>query len=797
MQKKTLYQKAIEFSLKRSLFVIIVTLFITLFFLFFAVQIKLNPDFNSLLPDDDQSNIDFIELYNNGEFTDNFIVMLTGTNLYSPECLTQMQIIVEKIEAYENIGKGIHPFSFITAIKKDSRLSVVPINIRKPGETWSQQDADLLKEKLLHDDIAKNLFISKDGTSVLLYFPAKILTDDNSTQMQELKKIVEPLKQFAEVSFNGGILFTDRIMYYLQKDLILLLSLCFLIIMLIYYLSFHAKRAVFLPMSVVVFGTIWCLGIVSLLGFKLTIINVITPVLVLTLGSSYSIHLLNEYYRTHPNKIENDKDDWIKDAVSHISRTIIIAGATTIAGFLSLLITRIPEFRQFGISTSIGIFSCVILTLFYLPAVLSRLPNPKKYYYKMLFKGRFAQLIKRIAGFVVKRWVYILLIFCVTIVAFIYAYPKVEFETSYVQYFPKDDDAITGLKKMVDEIGGMDAIYVTVDAPEGSDRFFLNPEILRKVDKFETEMRNNVPEITHVLSFSAYVRFFNRIMNDNDEIPETAGLIMLISRYIGLISQKSIGNSDLELLVDSDANRVTIAFRYANQSKSKLADLQDSQAVIDAIGDFAFYLPSDCNITIWGQSKRFISLSKLIESDQRNSTVLSLFIVFIIAGITFKSAKYGLLALIPIVFGIMTNFIFMFILNIPFDMVTIAFASVTVGVGIDDAVHFILRFKSLYTNRSGSLLPMVKRTIELTGRPIILTTISIIGGVLVLTLASFIPIRYFGLLISLALLNTLLATLFILPSGIILWIGTQRAIAKRRVRNRARKFPLQDKSKQS
>lgn len=784
--KKNIYTQAIEFAFKHSLLVIIVTCLTTIFFLYFAVQIKFNPDFNSLLPADDQSNIDFIELYNNGDFTDNFIVMLTGDDLYSPECLTQMQIVVDKIEAYENIGNGIHPFSFITASKKGSRLSVNPINIKKIGETWDQQDADLLKMKLTNDEIAKNLFVSGDGTSILLYFPAIVLTDDNSAQMLELKEIVEPLKQFAEVSLNGGILFTDSIMFYLQKDLILLLVLCFFIIMLIYYLSFHSKRAVILPMTVVVFGTIWCLGIVSILGYDLTIINIITPVLVLTLGSSYSIHLLNEYYRTHPNKLGNGGKKWIVDAVSHISRTVIIAGITTIAGFLSLLITRIPEFRQFGVSTSIGILSSVILTLFYLPAVLCRLPNPKEHYYKLLFKGRISQILKVLAGFVVRRWAFILLFFCITIAAFIYAYPQVEFETSYVQYFPEEDDAITGLKKMVDRIGGMDAIYITVDAPEDAERYFLDPDILKVVDKFETEMRNNVPEITHILSFSTYVKFFNSIMNDSSEIPETKGLIMLLSRYMGLISQNSIGNSDLELLIDSDANRITIAFRYTNQGKSQLADLQDSQAVINAIENYTVYLPTDCTYTIWGQSKRFIALSELIESDQRNSTILSLLVVFIIAWITFKSAKYGFLSLFPIIFGIMTNFIFMFLLNIPFDMVTIAFASVTVGVGIDDAVHFILRFKSLYFYRSGSLLPAVKRTIELTGRPIMLTTFSIIGGVLVLTMASFVPIRYFGVLISLALFNTLLATLFILPSGLILWIGTQRAIEKRKIRKRAR-----------
>jgi predicted RND superfamily exporter protein len=191
------------------------------------------------------------------------------------------------------------------------------------------------------------------------------------------------------------------------------------------------------------------------------------------------------------------------------------------------------------------------------------------------------------------------------------------------------------------------------------------------------------------------------------------------------------------------------------------------------------YIPEEAQYTIWGQVNRMVALNNLIEQDQRQSTALSILIVLILAWITFSSFKFGLLALLPILYGIMSNYIFMYIFNIPFDMVTIAFSSVTVGVGIDDAIHFIIRFRSIYNYRPGNLIPAVKRTIELTGRPIILTTVAIIAGLLVLTMASFVPIQYFGLLISIALLNTLLATLFILPSALIFWIGAERFFMKR------------------
>jgi predicted RND superfamily exporter protein len=376
-----------------------------------------------------------------------------------------------------------------------------------------------------------------------------------------------------------------------------------------------------------------------------------------------------------------------------------------------------------------------------------------------------------------------LIIFALSAAGFVYSFPRVLFDTSFMKYYPKNEAAIVNLKEIVNDIGGVDAVNITIEAPEDSNRYFIDTDVLKQVAAFEDAVISGTPEITHILSFPQYIQFFNDISSGESRIPDTPGVVMLLSRYFSLLSEYGMGSADMQALISDDYNTITISVRFAHVEKNQLTDLKLTNRIIDELHQYAReYLPEEAEFTIWGQVNRMLALNNLIERDQQQSTVISLLIVLLLAWITFSSFKYGVLALLPILFGIMSNYIFMYVFSIPFDMVTIAFSSVTVGVGIDDAIHYIIRFKSIYNHRPGNLKPAVKRTIELTGRPIILTTVAIIAGLLVLTMASFVPITYFGLLISIALLNTLLATLFILPSALIFWIGTERFFRKRLAR---------------
>ncbi len=763
MNGKNFYYNIVKFSQRHSKAVIITTILITILMAISMSNIRVNADYSTLLGDDEASK-NYEELNANKDASDDIIITIKGSNLYEPEVLTAIEMAMHEIESFENVVVGSHPFSMVTAEKKSGRLVIVPINPHTGDEPWTDAEASLFKDRLLNDTIAKNLVVSEDGEMMLFFFPMRSLGDGNSDQYAAVKRLVAPIEEYAEVSINGGLAITESVTNYLIRDLFTLLSISFIVIMLVYYLSFRAKRSVFLPLSVVMMGVIWCLGIMSLLGYDLTIFNIVTPPLVLTLGSSYSIHLLNEYYRSHRETEDDNDKEWIAGAVFHINKTIVLACVTSVAGFLSLLVTEIEQFQEFGVSTAIGITVCAILTLFYLPAALHQLPNPSKSQMKLVREGGVTKVVSRIGDIVISHWKVILLAFLVLIVGFLFAFPKVEFETNYTKYFQEDDPIVVSSKDYIAHVGGVDLLYVTLKAPEGVDDYFMNPDVLRSVDAFEQSTCAITDDITHKMSFSGYVKFLDGVMDGEENIPESPGLIMLLSRYLSLITGMDENNNEMKMLISEDHNQMTIAFRYRDTQNMATIGLENTLSVIAAIDESALLLPGDVEVVTWGNGLRYLSLSDKIQSDQRRSTLASIIVVFLITALTFRSIGFGFFSIIPIAVGIMANYIFMVSFNIPFDMITMGFSSVTVGVGIDDAIHFIIRFKEIEGKSSDSLKQNIKDTIIQTGRPITLTSVSIIAGLMVLSFASFMPVRFFGILISIALFNTLLATLFILPA---------------------------------
>jgi len=150
------------------------------------------------------------------------------------------------------------------------------------------------------------------------------------------------------------------------------LVLSVIVILAILYLSFRSLRSLGLPLIVVGLGTLWAMGTMHLLGFELTVVSIMVPPLVLTLGSAYSIHILNQYYREA--RVKGEDKAWIAQSVGHINQTILLAALTTIIGFSSLASANLSQIKEFRLATSIGVVYCALLTLFFFPAILRLLP---------------------------------------------------------------------------------------------------------------------------------------------------------------------------------------------------------------------------------------------------------------------------------------------------------------------------------------------------------------------------------------------------------------------------------------
>ena len=695
-----------------------------------------------------------------GSFPDGYVIIFTSDRMFDPEVLNTIYEVRDNLSRRWEIGPCLSPFDYVTVEKKGTRLSIVPIAPVQQGETWTEADAELFRSRLMNDSVAKNYLYSDDGSTIMIYYRARGL---NAQSIAELDTLVNPLREYGRVALNGGGLISNAVMNYLNKDLITLLVLCLAVILVVFYLSFRSIRAVLLPASLALIGIIWTLGTMAATGFRLNIVTVLTPCLVLTLGSSYSIHMISEYFEA----IASNDEKRLAYHFSKISRTIFFAMATTVAGFLALLICRTPLFKEFGITIAIGVFYCALLAFTYIPAMLSHMKMPKPKQISVVRSGILTRAVHGTAILITRAWWAFLILTAVIAVWFAFIKDDIGFDSNYMSYFPADDPIVQDSIYFAKTLGGTDPYYITITAPDGEEGFFLESENLKQVYSYEMAVMAACPDIVQSLSFTQYVSFLNEVYNGERGIPDSNGLINLLSRVLKQI-EGQIGSNVLDVLISDDATEMTLAMRNFDSVEQDLQTTASARRIETTMDYYRYMLPEGTRSEIHCAASNGVRASDMIMVDQNRATLLSFMLIFVIASIAVLSAPFGLAALVPVSVGVMINYIFMWSFSIPFDIVTVGFSSVAIGCGVDDALHFIIRYRlRRKENPQLSTLEAVKANIIETGRPIILTTVSVDAGLIMLLFASYTPIRYFGILMCVALTAAMLATLCVLPPVLI------------------------------
>lgn len=689
-------------------------------------------------------------------YSDGYVVLFTSDILYTPEVLNTIEKVKSDIESLDFVGSCLSPFDFVTAEKVGSRIAVVPMSPLMGGEQWTEESAELFRNRLMNDKIARGYIYSDDGTTMMFYFR----TDRyGSEELDLLNAIVDPLRDYGRVSISGSSAITERVTYYIQRDLGLLLTLCFIIILITYYLSFHSKRSVLVPASMSLMGIIWTLGTMALMGYKLTIVTILTPCLVLTLGSSYSIHMMSEYFSASRSR---DRDK-MNIAFAKITKTILSASLTTIVGFISMLVCRTTLLKEFGVSVSIGVAYCAVLAIVYLPAVFSLQKFPSEKKYKMIDHGIISKVLSFVNKVIINYWYVVLIVLALIVAGFIYTKDRVSFNANYMEYFPEDDPLVEDSLYLARTLGGTDPYYFTIKAPEGEEGFFLRPENLKKVYEFENAIKGASSDIVQILSFSQYVSFLNYVYTGNESIPDSAGLMNLLYRLL-LQMQSQIGSDVLSVMTNEDATELTLSIRTYDSFEQDLTTTASAKRLEQILDYYRYLLPEGTSSRYYCPTSLMVKASDMIMQDQNMATIISLIGIIIIATCTLTSLFRGLAAIIPVLVGIMFNYIFMYLFSIPFDLVTIMFSSVTIGAGVDDALHFLLHYRQNKSeNPNIRIEDLITMTIKETGRPIMLTSLAIDAGLIVLVFASYTPIQYYGMLMVVSLTIAMLSTLFILP----------------------------------
>ncbi|OQX29963.1 MAG: hypothetical protein B0D92_00930, partial [Spirochaeta sp. LUC14_002_19_P3] len=471
--------KFIRLILKHSKLIIATTIAITVFLGWKALGIGINTDVNTLMPSENERiNKIKTDLGVDKEVLNYMYLSIYGSDIYNLETLGLYQDTIDKVLALPEIETVISPFNFIF-FQSDAKR-IIPTTISPTGRApLTEEELEIFSKRVKDNTLSKNFVVGDNGRILTAVF---IGTAVNSADnfIAAFNAAIGPLKKATNVHYSGEVAFQERVAFYLLKDFSNLLKLAVFAMLAIFGLSFRSLRAIILPILVVVMGAVWTLGVMAIIGFKITVLTVVIPSMVLAIGSSYTIHILNEYFRIG-REAGMDKITWLTDAVEHVLKTVIVAALTTVISFMSLLTTTLQPLREFGLAISLGIFFCAVLALFFLPAVFCILKAPSLHHKKRVSEGRLTRTVSHLGLWAHHSSGIVLGFFILLMALFLFCYPYIQHQSDYFSYFPANDSLITSSRFINEHSGGSQTLNLTLKAANGQKNFFLDPEILKKI----------------------------------------------------------------------------------------------------------------------------------------------------------------------------------------------------------------------------------------------------------------------------------------------------------------------------
>ena len=535
------------------------------------------------------------------------------------------------------------------------------------------------------------------------------------------------------------------------RDSSTLIPLVYAFILVVMFLALRSISAVFASLSVIALSTLVGVGIGGWSGVELTPISLSAPTIILTIAVADAIHLISGIRTKMRDGL--DKRSAIIASTGLNFTPIMITSVTTIVGFLSLNFSDSPPFHHLGNMSAAGIFAAWILSVTFLPALLSVLPVK----FKAAKEGAArVELTDRVAEMVIKRPREILagtLIFCTASAAMI---PTMTLNDQWSGYFDESLEFRQAIDA-ADPYFGSDQVEFVLDA--GEPGAVVNPDFLRTVDDFAQWLRTRDSEVAHVFALSDIMKRVNRNLNADDpayyQIPDDQ---TLASQYL-LVYELSLPRGlDLNDRVDIDrqSTRVTASMRDISTEQTK-AFLADAEAWWAANGDgFGF--------TATGSKVLFSFVAERNIEAMFEGAAYLIVAIFMVLAVSFRSAALGAISILPNALPILTTFGVWALLVGTVGFSVAAVGAVAVGLVVDFTVHFLSKFLRARRQAGQSIEDSVRYAFRTAGAAIFVTTVILAAGFAVLVTSSFKLNADLGLLTALSVVFAMLINFLLLPS---------------------------------
>ena len=746
-------------------------------------------------------------------------------DLFSDKALANLSHLCDELKALKRV-------SSVVSILDVPLLESPPVPIKELAaniQTLKSPIVDkaLARVEFKNSPLYQNLLVSPDlkTTSLLIYFPIDEVYKDLLTRRNQFREkkatkrlsakeaaefrkvvkefnlhrdkmrakrhqdiakiraIMDNFRQDAELFLGGVSMIADDLISFIKKDLkIFGLGVLFFLILTL-GIIFRKIRWVFLPILCCAFSVISMIGLLGLFGWEVTVIssNFISLQLIITMA--ITIHLIVRYRELCIKNPDAEQRELVLDTVRSKGKPCLYAALTTIAGFGSLLLCDILPVINFGWMMSAGIMVSLVMTFLLFPSVLMLMPK------ETLSNNRKSQfsLMLLLAGFTEKHGTMILVVSGIALILGAVGITRLTVENSFIDYFKHTTEIYQGMKLVDQDLGGTTPLDVVVDfektettAPvaasetsaesndefdefdefdeaQNQDKYWFTSDKMARVIKIHDYL-DSLPETGKVLSLGTMVKIAEKL-NDGKALDN----FQLALLYTQLPAK--LRDMFLSPYVSIAHDQVHFSIRVRDSEKSLKRNQLLKKIGYELVNKLG--LKQD-RVHLSGMLVLYNNMLQSLFRSQILTLGVVILVLMVMFMILFKSFKIAFIAIFPNLLSIGIVLGVMGWLNIPLDMMTITIASISVGIAVDDTIHYIYRFAHEITIDQNYIRALYRCHSSI-GHAMFYTSVTIIIGFSILILSNFIPSIYFGLLTGLAMFIALIAALTLLPQLLVVF----------------------------
>ncbi len=751
-----------------------VVLLITILLGYSSKNIKLETDFMKMLPENHPVRTAQEAMEEEFGLSDMIIIGLVTDDIFDTDFLTKVDDLTKKLkkiriesdpfvdpdtgEIRTKMRKAVEDVTSLSNIDyiegTEEGLEVSDLMEKVPK---NREEMSRLREKLLSWDFYINNVVSSDLKATAIAIECK-----RRISNEELKKVAHAVKravgeaEFGEnvdIYIAGSPFVSAIITEGVFKDNTRMIPIAFTVVIVVLLITMRKVSNVLMIIITIAFSVIWTLGLIVVFGFYFRMLTSAIPIVLVAIGSAYSIHIVNHY--SDERASGKDATEAVENSIQIVGRSVFAAALTTMAGFLSLMASKLTMIKEFGLFTAVGTGVAFVVSVVFVPAALLIIDrifekrNNKNSRAEIRPAVNLVPFLQNLSEKMTQRKKQVLVTAALLTGVGIIFTSQLSPDFYPIKMFKKDSEIRKADALLCERFGGTNTVAVMLEADV--DDYFKRPEALRKLDNLKKHLEKD-PEVGMVLSLSDIIKRMNYVMHENrDEyntIPETK---QHVAQYLLLHSDPE----SLEGMVTWDYRKVRVVVLLKDGSRNTLKRI--NQEILSWLGKEV----SELKISLAGRSQMGLAFNELVVEGQIKTLIFSTPTVFIIAALILNSFVGGILAIVPLSISVFLNFGVLGLSGISFDSSVAIIASIAIGIGVDYSIHLLNGIKHGFITRGAE--NAVREGISITGNAIVFNAASVAFGFLVLVFSSFTALIKMGSFNAFTMFTSSAGTLVLLP----------------------------------